>query len=950
MNNPNVQLEDLKYMSIDELKQLSTEQVEELKRQYRILKVQQTLGTLSQEQLIFLGFDPNNLSDVSEYSMNLNLINSPQVIKCSRYSTQSPNGVMLYNKNSGSALGETINVTSKNGRTENQYWFANELLQSSNGLYSMQIQSDGNVVILDNNMTYVWSLKETYGTFFPIQSFEVRNITETNLYIVEIDVNDNPFANTTLNPYVKNRTDATLKKYNVYGVRVNDVGDFIFEAILIEEYADQTKDTYIIPYFIIRNSRKVKGPYEFLLNNNRVFEIRNTLKESVYVTNTESYGILRQIPDEFYETLDINPDNLTTANCKSGTVLKSEVASLRFNVDDFENKDIVYDPITKEYFRMYNYKLGLMSEDILKTWYYPKINTKAVFSDYYTHTLPYEIVFDNYQVASNNFTVSFVFEKKEDVILQLSETFVVSMISNKIYLNNVEVAEVKSNETQIHFVWIQKELKNTVYINGVVKKEMNVTESIDVIFMKLQTFTKTSSIRMYPSSLSNEEVESLYKDDVYSPGMKIKVKETYLFKKGNPYTPNFISTVTKDTVVFFENDDSIFFKYNQNELRFTRYIYNEFADRNSTNVPVAVPYDLSVISPGDLIYDPIYLKYYRFYNNSLGELPTSDILMSWYDVEITSPLIFYKPNKIQKELTVPEIQFGSNGFTISFFMKTKMKSQKLFDFGEDVRAEIFDDVFYVNDVEINKRISNNVNNHIVIEYFESGSIEVFVNTKRVNQINGKSYPLNIKRKSSKLSVGLTDFRIYQNVLLTEDIDYLYKQTIYSPEFPRLYTLDTRKLPKGNTYEYLEKDNNVSESVKIVSIDEVNAETTCAEHCKSLDCKKYEVVENRCDLYNSSEIRKPQKLKYIYIENDKSKTYDIQTKKQTQTIIASATPLPFNKFSITPSTSLKNNQVESPELKRNPKCPISYWKVLIVTIVVLLFFYLIKIVLKSDNFL
>ncbi len=951
MNNPNIQLEDVLNMSVEELKKLSNEQVEELRRQYRVLTMQQTLGTLSQEQLSFLGFDVNNLSDVSEYSVNMNMINSPQVIKCSRYSKQSPNGVMLYNKKSGNTLGETIGVTSKNGRTQNIYFYANELIQSSNGLYSMQIQSDGDVVIFDNNMTEIWNLKETFATFFPIQAFEIRDVESAkNLYVVEVGTDDNPTANTSLNPYIKNRSESTLKKYNAYGVRVNESGDLLFEALLTEEYADQTKDTYIIPYFIIRNSKKLKGPYEFLLNDNRVFEIRNEAKESLYMTNTESYGMLRQIPEDLYESLDIDVNELTTVNCKQGTVLKSEINSLRFDVNDFQNEDIIYDPVTKEYFRMYNYKLGLMTENILKTWYYPKIKTKAIHEDYYSQTTPYEFVIGNYKTTSSDFTVSIVMEKKEGVMFSLSESFVVSMKSNKVYFNDVEVSEVPLETTSLHFVWIQNGFTNTIIINGIDVYQAELTSPLDVNFKFIETFTKTSSLRMYPSSLSNEEVMSLYKNDVYSPGMKIKVKETYLFKKGKAYTQNSIDVVTKDSIVYFENDDSILYKYNPNESRFVRYKYNEFTDRNSSQIRIAVPYETSVFSSGDLIYDPVFLKYYRFYNNSIGELPTQDILLSWYNVEIDSPLLFYKPNKLQKEMLIPEIQFGSEGVTISFFLKTKMKNQKLFDFGEDVRSEIIDDVFYVNDSKIEKRITNNETNHIVIEILKSGRVDVYVNANLVSQVNGKPYPTNMKRKSKIVNTGVIDFRIYTSVLPLIDIERLYMETIYSPVYNRMYVVDTRKLPKGSSYEYLEKDAKPS-SLKILSVDD--STTTCEQHCRSLDCKKYEIVEEgRCNLYETTEIRKPRKLRYIYIENDKSKIYDLQTKLETTSSVSSnlLTPMPYNKFtpstSTTSTTSLQNSKPQVVYEAKPQSCPIQFWRILVISIIVALVFYLIKKMFKS----
>lgn len=952
MNNPNIQLEDVLNMSVEELKKLSNEQVEELRRQYRVLTVQQTLGTLSEEQLTFLGFDPNNISDISEYSVNMNMINSPQVIKCSRYSKQSPNGVMLYNKKSGNTLNETKSTTSKNGRTQNKYWFANELIQSSNGLYSMQIQSDGDVVIFDNNMTEIWNLKETFPTFFPLESFETRDIESSGkLYIVEMNTDDIPFANTSLNPYIKIRAETTIKKYNPYGVRVNESGDLLFEAILTEEYADQTKDTYIIPYFIIRNSKKLKGPYEFLLNDNRVFEVRNETKESLYLTNTESYGILRQIPEDLYESLDIDVNELTTVNCKQGTVMKSEINSLRFNVNDFQNEDIIYDPVTKEYFRMYNYKLGLMTENILKTWYYPKVKTKAIHENYYSQTVPYEFVIGNYQTMTPNFTVSVIIEKKEGTVFLLSESFVISMKSNKIYFNDVEVSEVSESTTIFHFVWIQTGTMQTIFINGVNSNVIESMESLDVNFKIIQTFTKTSSLRMYPSSLSNEEVMSLYKNDIYSPGMKIKVKETYLFKKGKAYTPNSIDIVTKDSLVFFENDDSILFKYNPDESRFVRYKYNEFTDRDSSKIPIAVPYEISVFSSGDLLYDPVYLKYYRFYNNSIGEIPTSDVLMSWYDVELNSPLLFYKPNKLQKEMLIPEIQLGSEGISISFFLKTKMKNQKLFDFGEDLRSEIIGDVFYVNDFKIYKRITNNETNHIVIEILKSGRVDIYVNANLVSQENGKLYPTNIKRKYKIIHAGLIDFRIYTSVLPNVEIEKLYTETIFSPVYNRMYVVDTRKLPKGNTYEFLEKDA-VSSSIKILSIDD--SSSACEQHCKALDCKKYEIAEEgRCNLYETSEIIKPKKLRYIYIENDKSKTYDLQTKLETSTKISNATPMPYNKFTPTTTTtsesesaSLQNSKPQEIYVAKPQGCPIQFWRIVVISVVVALIFYLIKKMFQS----
>ena len=155
--------------------------------------------------------------------------------------------------------------------------------------------------------------------------------------------------------------------------------------------------------------------------------------------------------------------------------------------------------------------------------------------------------------------------------------------------------------------------------------------------------------------------------------------------------------------------------------------------------------------------------YYRFYNNSLGLLPTYEILMSWYDVNIDVPLLFRKSKKITKPIVIPEITLGTNGFTISFFIQLRSKKSTLYSFGDDVYGKIEDDVFIVNETKVNRRITNNTNYFIVIQTLPSGRTDVYVDTKRVTQIVGKSYPQNFKRTSNIIGSGITDFCLYQEV-------------------------------------------------------------------------------------------------------------------------------------------------------------------------------------------
>ena len=87
----------------------------------------------------------------------------------------------------------------------------------------------------------------------------------------------------------------------------------------------------------------------------------------------------------------------------------------------------------------------------------------------------------------------------------------------------------------------------------------------------------------------------------------------------NFFSSNFIiDVITKDSIVYFENDDSILFQYKEEEQRFVRFVPNKFRDRDI--IKIAVPYDYTVLTSGDLIYDPIMQKYYRFYNGSIGLL------------------------------------------------------------------------------------------------------------------------------------------------------------------------------------------------------------------------------------------------------------------------------------------------------------------------------------------
>jgi hypothetical protein len=945
----NVKLEDLQYMSVDELNQLTTEQVEELRRQYRITMMKESLSSLTPEQIRFLGYDPDNLSNVSEYSMNMNMLKSPQTVRCSRYSTQSPNGVMLYTKNSGTLTTNDSIVTSTNGRTQNNYWYPKDLLRSSNELYAMQIESDGNVVLLDNNMSEVWSLKKVFGSFKSIVSFEIENYydsSDSTTRIIELDSTGTPTINATLLPFMKNRT-TTKKSYEPYGIRVNDVGDLLFEAVFIEEYPDQTKTTYVIPYFTIQNTKNIKGPYEFVLNNNRVFEVRGESKTVIYATDSESYGILRPIPENLYESLNIDPEELTIANCAGGTVVKTEVSKIQFDVNDFENGDLLYDSVTREFFRVYNYTLGLMTEEIMKTWYKPKIEKKGVYEDYYTHVEPYEFVFPNYSSTSSTFSVSIIFQTTDEdqTLFTLSDSFVVSMKSGSIYLNDQDVGTPTTS--RVHFVWIQENTKNTVYINSV--KSYESDGSNDVNFKKIETFTLTSSFRMYSYALTKDDVETLYKDDVYSPGMKIKLYDTYLFKKGNAYKPNSIKSITEESIVYFENDDSILFQYKEKEQRFIRFIPNKFSDRN-TLTPLSVPYDYTVLSSGDLIYDPVMQRYYRFYNESIGLLPTFEILMSWYNVDIGVLPLMRKSRKTTKPVIIPKISLGTKGVTITFFIKTRAKNSTLYSFGDDVYAKIEDGVFLVNGTKVNKRISNDTNYFITIQTLQSGRVDVYVDTKRVTQINGKTYPQNSERS---LSIGnvTTDFTIYQSILTTEQIEKLYKRSINSPGYNSLYSLDTRGIPKGDSYEFLTyidetTASTTTKTLKIMSIDGIDV-NECKTYCDSVGCTRHEIHDKRCELYDSSDVVNKIKSRYIYIENDKSKTYDTQTKKETTSVQTDATPVPYDKIGLFVD-KIETTTISSTTATGTGTCPIKFWKVLLLTIVVLLFLHVINKMLKGKK--
>lgn len=952
----NVKLEDLQYMSVDELNQLTTEQVEELRRQYRITMMKESLSSLTPEQLRFLGYDPDNLSNVSEYSMNMNMLKSPQTVRCSRYSTQSPNGVMLYTKNSGTltTTNDSI-VTSTNGRTQNTYWYPKDLLRSSNELYAMQIESDGNVVLLDNNMSEVWSLKKVFGSFKSIVSFEIENYYDSSdsstTRIIELDSTGTPTINSTLLPFMKNRT-TTKKSYEPYGIRVNDVGDLLFEAVFIEEYPDQTKTTYVIPYFTIQNTKNIKGPYEFILNNNRVFEVRGESKTVIYATDSESYGILRPIPENLYESLNIDPEELTIANCAGGTVVKTEVSKVQFDVNDFENGDLLYDPVTREFFRVYNYTLGLMTEEIMKTWYKPKIKTKAVFEDYYTQTEPYEYVFSNYTTTSSTFSVSIIFQSTDEdqTLFTLSDSFVVSMKSGRIYLNDQDVGTTTTS--RVHFVWIQENTKNTVYINNV--ETFRSDESvINIKFPQIKTFTLTSSFRMYSYALTKDDVETLYKDDVYSPGMKIKTYDTYLFKKGNAYTPNLLKSVTEESIVYFENDDSILFQYKEEEQRFVRFVPNKFRDRDI--IKIAVPYDYTVLTSGDLIYDPIMQKYYRFYNGSIGLLPTYEILMSWYDVDIGVLPLIRKSRRVTNSFVIPKISLGTDGITVTFFIKTRAKNSTLYSFGEDVNAKIEDGVFFVNGTKVNKRISNNTNYFITIQTLQTGRTDVYIDTKLVTQINGKTYPQNFERLSNVIgnNVGIIDFCVYQSILTPTQIEKLYKRSINSPGYNSLYSLDTRGIPKSDSYEFLtyidettSTSTSTSKTLKIMSIDGIDV-NQCKMSCDSVGCVRHEFHDKRCELYDSSDVRNRIKSRYIYIENDKSKIYDTQTNQETTNVQTDATPVPYDKFGLF-IKKIETTTSSSTTTSETSGCPINFWKVLLVTIFVLLFFHVIHKILKGEN--
>jgi hypothetical protein len=840
----NIQLSDLSRLSARDLEKLTPDQIDDLRRQYRELLMQNTLSTLTPEQLRFLGYDPENLQGVSEYSLSTNLLKDNEFVKCSRYYTEHPEGVMLFKKNSGNSFNRNQTITQQNGRVTGKYWLKNEILTSLNNLYTMQIFDDGNAILFDNNSAEIWNLKQSYSSFLPLNSFEIRNTIDESVSVEIIELVDNtPTRNKTLLPYMKDSRN-TIKSYNTYGVRLNNVGDLVFDALFTEEYPDQTKEYTIIPYFIIPNTQTTSsGTYEFILNNNRTFEIRNsTTLETLYLTKTETNGLLYPIYEDMYETLGIQEtESLKTANCSTGSVMTS-VKQAKFNINDFKNGDILYDPVIRDFFRVYNYKLGkLPNESIMKSWYYPRTSVKPIQEFYYVMSKNEDKRLIQY--TSDVFTLCFFFTSSIlDVVL---DNHVITLESNKIMIDdNVSSSITNMNSTNL-FTWIQNESSWIVYING--KEIMNI-----LIPNKIKQFqninpkgTTLSSFRLYNIVLNVNDLNEIYKSDIYSPGIEAKVYDTYLFRKGKDYEENrehMLVSTREDLLYYFENDDSILFTYDAQMKTYKRYIQNKL--KKETKLKYAIPFTLNFLNDGDLIYDPILQKRFRYYNKNLGELPTIDVLNSWYDDPINDYII-RNPNVIRnKQTEIETFQILPDGLSISFFIQTKPKLTTLFEFQSDkstLRGGISSNGnLFINDIETSKRIVTDTLYFIVISFLPSGRYDIYVNGARQVMKEGK-YPLTLEYTKNYVN-NVIDFRMYSRLLTYDEIQQIYYRNINSPMYSSLYIIDSRGFVKGNVYEKIIPDS-----------------------------------------------------KFIYIENDKSKTYDAITYQETSTIQSDATPIPFSKF-------------------------------------------------------
>ncbi len=937
----NIQLTDLSRMSLRELQQLTPEQIEELQRQYRGMLMESELSKLTPDQLRFLGYDPENLSDVTEYSLNVNFLKDGELAKCSRYYTEHPEGVMLYKKNVGNSFNRNQEFTKKNGRNMNEYLYSYETLQSQNGLYMLKIFEDGNVVLFDNNSAEVWNIKKQFPeTFKSIVPFEIQNYEELvgDVQIIEL-LNDIPTINTTLLPYMED-TRNTIKSYKVLGIRVNEYGDLIFDALFTEEYVDQTKKTYIIPYFKISVNAE-EGNYEFLLNNSRTFEIReSSTLTTKYLSNTETNGLLYPITEDMYESIGIDYESLKTINCTTGSVMKS-VSKLKPDVNDFKNGDLIYDVVTRDLFRVYNYKIGKMSEDVMKTWYYPKTKVSAFYENYNNIKQKTQIILPQYSF-DNYFAFSFFFLKKQngDVINFMNDSDesickLTITLNNEMYLNDLLL--FRSDESLLN------KIHHVVIENNMVTLNLNMSKTIDFDFSGITKFYVTSdeikSFRMYTSLLTDDDLDELYKNDIYSPEMKIITYDTYLFRRGDDYVENKENELTNESIVYFENDKSKFFRFDNDMNKFVYFVPNKF----STNIKdaVAIPFDFTFLQNGDLIYDSYPQKYYRLYNNKLGELPDKDVLWSWYKDDVNDDVVFrYSyPHSIKQDV---KLLLGVSGFTVSFFLNKKSKTFEILKLSNEenvFRIAILDDMLFINDTNTSYRFptaQRGKNVLVNLLFNNTDRIDIFIDDLKRSTVDFK-YPQNVIYTKIQFS-NIIDLRVFSRLLNESEIINIYKKNINSSHFPIFY-VDTRDIQKSEPYEYLQSSGVVT---NIIMND--TDQTLCDETCKTLNCKHSVYNESTC-IIHETDIKKIKNSKFIYIENDKSNTYDAQTFQKTSKIQQDAIPIPFTDFkgSFTPSTTTTTSSSITSSVNISG---LSKIQIIVVIILFIMFVYMIHKIFKN----